>query len=193
MFSDQQPKMFLIKVLEFLSGFFNKYLVDELLKECLKMQQFDHPNVLTLTGVCLDGGPTPFLVMPFMANGSLVSYLRKERHNLVISTSSWTSADDSEEIVCPAMHKFVNFSTAIINLSVYILCYIVGVVVIVIVVVVFLQKYIALKRLVDMCFQVAKGMEYLASKRFIHRDLAARNCMYDCAYSHNFGMHNSCP
>ena len=55
-----------------------------LLQECDKMSTFDHPNVLTLVGVCLDGGPAPFLIMPFMFNGSLLSYLKKKRNDLVL-------------------------------------------------------------------------------------------------------------
>lgn len=48
------------------------------------MQKFDHPNVLTLTGICLDGGPAPYIIMPFMANGSLLTHLIDNRSDLVL-------------------------------------------------------------------------------------------------------------
>lgn len=63
-------------------------LVEDLLKECAKMQQFDHPNVLKLSGVCLDGGPAPYIILPFMSSGSLLSYLREERENLMVSNAA---------------------------------------------------------------------------------------------------------
>ena len=58
------------------------------------MSKFDHPNVLTLSGVCLDGGPAPFIIMPFMTNGSLLAYLTKNRATLVIESGN--SHDDNE-------------------------------------------------------------------------------------------------
>ncbi len=52
------------------------------------MQEFDHPNVLTLIGVCLDGGPAPYIVMPFMTSGSLLSHLKENRASLIIDPGS---------------------------------------------------------------------------------------------------------
>ena len=75
------------------TGFYDHNMVREMLKECSKMCSFDHPNVLTLKGVCLDGGSVPYLVMPFMAKGSLLSYLRKNRKSNIITK------DNSEEEV----------------------------------------------------------------------------------------------
>jgi serine/threonine protein kinase len=58
------------------------------------MYKFDHPNVLKVLGVCMDGGPAPYIIMPFMANGSLNVYLRNERDNLLLDPAS-TKSDDA--------------------------------------------------------------------------------------------------
>ena len=69
------------------AGLYDKSTVRDMLKECAKMYNFDHPNVLSLMGVCLDGGTAPYIIMPFMTNGSLLAYLKKNRETLVISLS----------------------------------------------------------------------------------------------------------
>ena len=66
----------------FNAGFFTPNDVQSMMDEVLKMQSFNHPHVMTLIGVCLDSGPGLDLVVPYMANGSLLAYLRKERPNL---------------------------------------------------------------------------------------------------------------
>ena len=48
---------------------------------------------MTLKGVCLDGGPVPFLIMPYMANSSLLSYIKKEQLNLVLKDTERYSGD----------------------------------------------------------------------------------------------------
>ena len=76
-----------------LKGFMQKELVNEMMRECDKMKDFDHPNVLGLKGVCLDGGPAPFIIMSFMSKGSLLGYLKENRETLVMDPTT-TNADD---------------------------------------------------------------------------------------------------
>ena len=130
-------------------GFLEQSVVKDLLKECSKMSTLDHPNVLTLIGVCMDGGPAPYIVMPFMFNGSLLAHLKKERENLVILPNQQEERDTVSHSCKQIPHNncmlFFQIATS--------------------------------TKLLDISLQVAKGMEYLASKKLIHRDLAARNCM----------------
>ena len=60
------------------------------------MYKFDHPNVLSLIGVCLDGGTAPYIIVPFMANGSLLAHLKSNRKKLVISAEE----TDQEDVGC---------------------------------------------------------------------------------------------
>jgi len=67
-----------------LIGLFTLKDVHNMTDEIMKMRNIDHHNVMTLIGVCVSVGGGPAIVMPFMANGSLLSYLRKDKKNITI-------------------------------------------------------------------------------------------------------------
>ena len=67
------------------TGLFTVNDVHNMTDEILKMKHFDHPNVMTLIGVCVSIGGGPAIVMPYMENGSLLSYLRKDKDNIIMN------------------------------------------------------------------------------------------------------------
>ena len=46
------------------------------------MLSFEHTNVMSLVGVCLDGD-TPLLIMPFMTNGNVLELVKHHRDELL--------------------------------------------------------------------------------------------------------------
>ena len=42
------------------------------------MKEFKHENVLTLIGVYFEKEGLPMVILPFMSNGDVLSYLRNE-------------------------------------------------------------------------------------------------------------------
>ena len=65
----------------------------KLLKEVTTMLLFDHPNVMSLIGVCFDG-EMPLIIMPFMSNGSVLGYVKRNKMKLLFDE------EVNEEEVC---------------------------------------------------------------------------------------------
>ena len=55
------------------------------------MVSFDHPNVMSLIGVSVHR-EIPILIMPFMANGSVLEYVKHHKEEL-LHTSEATAAE----------------------------------------------------------------------------------------------------
>ena len=54
--------------------------VNDFIAESAIMLDFDHPNVMRLVGVCFDSEDgLPLIILPYMANGDLKTFLRLKR------------------------------------------------------------------------------------------------------------------
>ena len=70
------------------AGIFDQQELNNFIEESLIMSKLKHTHVMGLIGVCIDAGSAPYIVMPYMANGSLLTYLKKQRKNLILDVDS---------------------------------------------------------------------------------------------------------
>ena len=90
-----------------LAGSYSDDDLQDFIQESLKMKGLNHSHVMNLIGICLDAGPAPYIVMPFMGNGDLLSYLKKHREKLLVSTEV-----DNDEVYHPlCLKSFMQFSS----------------------------------------------------------------------------------
>ena len=62
------------------------------------MLSFDHPNVMSLIGVCFDG-EIPMVIMPYMSNGSVLGYVKENKTELLFDI------EVNEEEVCSILNQ----------------------------------------------------------------------------------------
>ncbi len=49
------------------------------------MKDFNHPNVLRLRGICFGEHDLPIIILPYMAKGDLLSYIRDANNLLTLN------------------------------------------------------------------------------------------------------------
>ena len=55
---------------------------EEFIKECITAKRFSHPNVMSLIGVSyIKEEAVPLMILPFMYNGDVKSYVKSKRGN----------------------------------------------------------------------------------------------------------------
>ena len=91
-------------ILFLIIGSYSQDDVDNLLVESLKMKQLNHSNVMTLEGVCVDAGPAPFIVLPYMAGMCYFSYAIyiQFRKKLMDTYEAFIPID-----CCPVIHIYI--------------------------------------------------------------------------------------
>ena len=56
---------------------------EQFIKECIIAKRFNHPNILNLIGVSYIKGESPLMILPFMCNGDVKSFVKSKRGNIL--------------------------------------------------------------------------------------------------------------
>ncbi|XP_030622984.1 vascular endothelial growth factor receptor 1 [Chanos chanos] len=112
-----------------------------------------HLNVVNLLGACTKPGGPLMLIVEYCKYGNLSAYLKSKREVYRVN------GDQEKHESCLVHERFSpGFGKEGDTLSISV-------------------KPLLLEDLISYSFQVARGMEFLASRKCIHRDLAARNVL----------------
>uniref|UniRef100_A0A672IP95 receptor protein-tyrosine kinase n=1 Tax=Salarias fasciatus TaxID=181472 RepID=A0A672IP95_SALFA len=122
-----------------------------------------HLNVVNLLGACTKPGGPLMVIVEYCKHGNLSSYLKSKRGEYSPYKVNDGPADLIHFSYVSAGHttvlspSTVEYFTADLSSSNY--------------------DHLTMEDLISYSFQVAKGMEFLSSRKCIHRDLAARNIL----------------
>ena len=75
------------------------------------MIKFNHPNVMRLLGVTISQSKSLLLIMPFMAQGSLLHYLRNHRADLTVEN------EEMDEMVRVSQYVFLGYNEQGVSFS----------------------------------------------------------------------------
>ena len=74
-------------ILLYFTALFSTNDLQMLAKEVSTMLSFEHTNVMSLIGVCIDG-EMPLLIMPFMSNGSVLDFIKRRKVEFLLTSKA---------------------------------------------------------------------------------------------------------
>ncbi|CAG2173532.1 unnamed protein product [Oppiella nova] len=89
--------------------------VDALINEAISIRDFNHKNILSLVGVTFDDTEMPIILLPFMENGDLLTYLRNGNNNLTAQKLLHFALDIAEGMYYLSIQRYVHRNIAARN------------------------------------------------------------------------------